>query len=121
VRKRLRKKLRVGEFQELGFTVELTLPPDLDEAAMWLLSDAFLEQAIEANGLLCGGGCGRSWDVFVVHAGRCSATEAHRAAVAAWLAQQPLLLAARIGPLVDAWHIAEAVGGGDVNVAGPIL
>jgi uncharacterized protein YggL (DUF469 family) len=53
MRKRLRKKKHVGEFQELGVELEMTLRAgvDFDE-----FLDAFLCDAVEANGLAFGGG-----------------------------------------------------------------
>lgn len=104
MKKRLRKKLRLGEFREFGFDVKFRLQPGLDDDAIWRLSDAFLEQAIEGNGLVCGGGCGRAWDVFVTRAGRGTATEQHRTAVTAWLQQHHWVSDIEVGPLIDAWH-----------------
>lgn len=106
MKKRLRKKLRLGEFREFGFEVQFRLPADLAEDAMWAFSDAFLQQAIEGNSLMCGGSCGRNWDVFVTRAGRGSASEQQRAAVSAWLQQHPLVSEIRVGPPIDAWHSA---------------
>lgn len=106
MKKRLREKLRLGEFRQFGFEVGFRLPEDLDEASVDAFWDAFVGQAIEAPGLMCGGGCGRVWDVFVTRTGRGSATEGDRCEVAAWLGRQPLVSDIRIGPLVDAWHSA---------------
>ncbi|GAB3499993.1 hypothetical protein GCM10027399_25540 [Curvibacter fontanus] len=54
--RRLRKKLRIGEFQELGFTWEasfkLPLSPDQAEA----LVAALIVEAIEPGDLAFGGG-----------------------------------------------------------------
>ncbi len=56
MKKRLRKKLRRGEFQELGFEVRFRAVDDLSDEAFDNVADAFISQAIEANGLICGGG-----------------------------------------------------------------
>jgi uncharacterized protein YggL (DUF469 family) len=107
VRKRLRKKLHVGEFQELGFEVRFQVADNLSYDAFDTVVDAFINQAIEAQGLLCGGG-GKNpeWNVFVTRKGRGSVTEEHRQAIERWLAACPEVNAVRIGPLVDAWHPA---------------
>jgi uncharacterized protein YggL (DUF469 family) len=55
MRRRLRKKKRLGEFVELGFSVHVEFLPSLDNTGF----DAFLDRwidAIEARGLLFGGG-----------------------------------------------------------------
>jgi uncharacterized protein YggL (DUF469 family) len=107
VRKRLRKKLHVGEFQELGFEVYFRVADNLSYDAFDAVVDTFISQAIEAHGLLCGGGgTNPEWSVFVTPQGRGSATEEHRQAIAAWLAARPEVSTVQIGPLVDAWYPA---------------
>jgi len=105
VKKRLRKKLHVDEFQELGFEVCFHVADNLSHDAFDAVVDAFISQAIEAHGLLCGGG-GKNpaWNVFVTREGRGSVTEAHRQATERWLAARPEVNAVQIGPLVDAWY-----------------
>lgn len=79
MRRRLRKKQRLGEFVELGFVVRAELVPALDDPGF----DAFLDRlidAVEARGLLFGGGGRRdSFEGFVCRRGRASATDADRA------------------------------------------
>jgi len=105
VRKRLRKKLHVSEFQELGFEVRFQVADNLSYDAFDTVVDAFISQAIEAHGLLCGGG-GKNpeWSVFVTRERRGSVTEEHRQAIERWLAAHPEVNAVHIGPLVDAWY-----------------
>lgn len=105
MRKRLRKKKRVGEFQELGF--ELAFAYDVEgEAELDQLWDSFIEQAIEGNNLECGGGGDeKGMEYFVVAAGgRASATEDHRQCVRSWLEAEPCVKNIVVGPLRDAWH-----------------
>lgn len=106
MKKRLRKKLRLREFRQFGFEVSFRLPDDLDEAGVDGFEDTFIADAIEARGLICGGGCGRVWDVFVTHAGRASAADEDRTKLAEWLGRHALVSSIHIGPLVDAWHSA---------------
>ncbi|HTN31971.1 MAG TPA: 50S ribosome-binding protein YggL, partial [Pseudomonas sp.] len=49
--RRLRKKLCVDEFQELGFEVQLNYRDGISDAERNAAMDDFLDQAIEANGL----------------------------------------------------------------------
>ena len=104
MKKRLRKKLRVGEFQELGFAVRFRLPGDLNESGMNAFWDAFIIEVVEAGGFMFGGACGHEWDVFVCRPNRQSATEADRQAIASWLGRHEQVSDILIGPLVDAWY-----------------
>ena len=106
MKKRLRKKLHLGEFREFGFEVGFRLSEDLDESGLDRFWDSFIGEAIEAWGLMCGGACGRVWDVFVTRPGRRSATEQDQRDVAGWLEQRPDVSGVQIGPLIDAWHSA---------------
>lgn len=109
MKKRLRKKLRRGEFQELGFEICFRAAEDISEETFDNVVDAFISQAIEANGLICGGG-GRKpeWEVFVTLDRRGSATEMHRQTVQRWLATYPEISTTQVGPLVDAWYEYQA-------------
>ena len=49
--RRLRKKLCVDEFQELGFELNLEFKEDLTDEAVDAFLDAFLADAMDANGL----------------------------------------------------------------------
>jgi len=90
MRKRLRKKLRVGEFIELGFTARYQVKAGLSSAALDSLLDRFILEAIEANDLHCGGGGGPvEWDFLVCANGRRSATETDCESVRIWLEEQP--------------------------------
>lgn len=106
MRKRLRKKLRLAEFTQMGFTVKYEPAPGLAESAREALLDRFLLQAIEANDLHCGGGGGLEgwWDFFVCANGRRSATDADRQRVRDWLDSQPDVANILVGQLQDAWH-----------------
>jgi uncharacterized protein YggL (DUF469 family) len=48
---RLRKKLCVDEFQELGFELNLDFKEDLSDEAIDAFLEAFIKEAMEANGL----------------------------------------------------------------------
>jgi hypothetical protein len=104
MRKRLRKKLRLGEFQEFGFELRFRLEPTLGQDEVDRFSDSFLLQAIEDNDLLCGGSCGLEWDVFVTRDRRGSVSAKHTAVVRAWLERHPAVHDVFVGELQDAWH-----------------
>ncbi len=100
--RRLRKKLCVDEFQELGFELNLEFKEDLSDEAI----DAFLDEAMDANGLDYVGG-----DDFglVCKADRGSVTEEQRAAVQAWLKGRSELTKIEVSPLLDAWYPEKPV------------
>ena len=97
---RLRKKLRIGEFQTLGFEYDLiwTETPSADVQERFI--DQLLEELIEPRSLSLGGGvtCG------FISARRGSVTDEDRAAFEAWLQQWHHVCHARVGALQDAWY-----------------
>jgi uncharacterized protein YggL (DUF469 family) len=105
MKKRLRKKLRVGEFQERGFDLSFQLSDQVLGGELDTFWDAFIA-TVEERGLMCGGACGRHWDVFVARPRRGSVTEDDRQALVGWLNAHPGVGDIRFGPLVDAWHSA---------------
>jgi uncharacterized protein YggL (DUF469 family) len=102
---RQRKKLRIGEYQELGFHVMAELFGPLDDAQRDTLIDAFLDECIEANGMLFGGGINRDLDGYIVADGkRKSATDEQRECVRQWLEGRSEFTAVRVEALTDAWY-----------------
>ncbi|KPC50187.1 YggL family protein [Amantichitinum ursilacus] len=110
--RRQRKKLRLGEFQELGFTLYLTFHNPLDETAYEQHWDAIIK-CIAGQGL-CVGGLGGSLpiaetDGFVSGWERGTATPEQVASLLDWCSARAEVKEARASELVDAWH-----GWGDV-------
>lgn len=99
--RRLRKKLCVDEFQELGFELNLGFKEGLDDDAIDAFLDAFLIEAMDANGLDYVGGDDYG---LVCLANRGSVTEEQRATVEAWLNARDELTSVEVSPLLDAWY-----------------
>jgi len=99
VRKRLRKKKRLGEFKEYGFEIAFRIRESAQSNPIF---NAFIVEAIEGNGLQFGGSPDGGF--AAANAARASATEEHRAQVRAWLQRQPEVTDIRVGELRDAWH-----------------
>lgn len=99
--RRLRKKLHLEEFQELGFDVEAEFKEIQTGAAEEELLIAFIDGVIEPRGLIYGGGvaCG-----FVCKAGGGSATEEDRSAVQKWLQARSEFTSVTVYELSDAWY-----------------
>ena len=98
--RRLRKRLRVEEFQELGFEIRVQYTAINVQVSDSLLDD-FLDCVIEPRRLAFGGSLPGG---FICAASRGSATEEDRHAVNNWLRSQPEIIAVEIGELVDAWY-----------------
>lgn len=89
-----------SQIQELGFELNLGFKEDLSDEAIDAFLDAFLAEAMDANGLDYVGG-----DDFglVCLANRGSVSEEQRATVEAWLKGRNELTTIEVSPLLDAW------------------
>ena len=97
--RRLRKKLRVGEFQIMGFSLSVTLRDSLtieQDNDFW---DRFILEAIEDQRLTYGG----LTEGYVAPEGDVSATEADRERVKQWLLSHPEVIEFKVGQLSDAY------------------
>ncbi len=104
--RRLRKKLCVDEFQELGFELNLNLKADLSEADIDAFLDEFLRVAMKDNGL---GYVGGEDYGLVCLAKRGSVSEEQRAAVEAWLKGRSEVTDYTASPLIDVWYPETAI------------
>ncbi len=103
MRRRLRKKRRVGEFREDCFELSFQLDPSLRPHAIEEVIDAFIAM-IESYGLQYGGGGWIEWSGIVQGPCRGSATDADRELVLNWLREHPGIVHASAGSLRDAWY-----------------
>jgi uncharacterized protein len=102
--RRQRKKLHIGEFQEMGFSAAARFLPDTSPAQRDELLDAFIA-FIEENGMLAAVSTSTDFDAFIISgAPRGSTTEDQRAAVQGWLSKQDGVTDTVVGEMVDAWH-----------------
>lgn len=99
--RRLRKKLCVDEFQELGFELTLNFKADLSDQVIDSFIDQFLDEAIAGNGLDYVGGEDYG---LVCLAKRGSVSEEQRTAVETWLKGREELQGFEISPLLDVWY-----------------
>lgn len=101
---RQRKKLRLGEFQELGFDVTAKLAKELNQDERSAFINAVIA-AVDEMGLLFGGGFNDGFEGFlVVDVLRGSVTEEQRASFTKWLEGRQELKDVVVGPLKDAWY-----------------
>jgi uncharacterized protein len=99
--RRLRKKLKIAEFQELGFEYKAALVAALDESVQEQMIDAFVKEVIEPRNLALGGWINSG---FVSKFGTGSATEEDKQAVQAWLGNRTELKNVEVSALMDAWY-----------------
>jgi uncharacterized protein len=103
MRKRLRKKRRFGEFQELEFPVAFRLNPKLKESEVEEFLRDLVERA-EERGLVFLGSGDIDWYGAVTRSGRGSPSEEDKMFVHDHLSADPRVEAVTIGPLRDAWN-----------------
>lgn len=102
MKKRLRKKKGLGEFTEWGR--QLVISRNCQEGFAEFL-DAFIDEAIEANGCYCGGGGSAEKLSFIVELGRrVQDPDARMARIETWLVARPDVDSWEVGPEFDIWH-----------------
>ncbi|MGB9095837.1 YggL family protein [Erwinia sp.] len=100
--RRLRKKMHIDEFQELGFSIGFSFPEGTDEATIDKTVDALIEEVIDPNGLAFDGSGYLHWEglVCLQQTGKC--TDEHRELVRKWLEDRKLSNI-QITELFDVW------------------
>jgi uncharacterized protein len=106
LKRRLRKKFHVGEFQELGFEIKVSLKSELSEVDSDKFYVDFILQAVEKNQLMFGGGGdSKSVEGFITSSKKyTSATENQKEQVRNWLKQRDEVFEFQIGDLKDGWN-----------------
>lgn len=101
MKKRLRKKKKVGEYIEWGCELDITL---IDESDFDHFLDLFVSRVEELRCYCGGGGWGKKLSMMV-ELGRGSHLPASRLqSLLAWAKSCPMVESARSGELFDLWH-----------------
>lgn len=100
--RRLRKKMHIDEFQELGFSVQWTFAEGTGVDVIDKTVDAFIDEVIEANGMAFDGSGYLQWEglICLQEVGHC--TDEHRALVTKWL-EEHKLKDVKTSELFDIW------------------
>lgn len=100
--RRLRKKMRVDEFQELGFDLAWQFAEGTTDEAIDEFMDKFFDEIIEPNGLGFGGEGDLIWHGLICtqKLGKC--TDANRKDVEAWLTNAGAK-SVTVSELYDVW------------------
>ncbi len=98
---RLMKKMKLGQFQELGCELVAKVKPGVTDAEAYEAIERLIVDFMEPRGLQFGGG----WEgAFVARNDPGSVTESDRAELQTWLQQEGVLESFEVGPLRDAWY-----------------
>ncbi len=100
--RRLRKKMHINEFQELGFSVGFSFPEESSSETIDTTVDALIEEVIDPNGLAFDGSGYLHWEglVCLQQIGKC--TDEHREKVRKWLEDRKLTNV-QVTELFDVW------------------
>ena len=102
MKKRLRKKRRIGGFAQKGCRLVVLRTTKNDSASF---NDAFILEAIETNGCYCGGSLAEDRLDVVLELGRSSEDPAARLTrIADWLRARSDVAEWRAGPILDLWY-----------------
>jgi len=99
--RRLRKKLRIGEFQEFGFELSVVFNSILNDGAESNFLDDLIDEVITPNGLSFGGGIDYG---YITLSKRGSATLEDIKSVSSWLDLRNEIKSFQVGALQDAWY-----------------
>lgn len=105
MKKRLRKKYRVGEFRELCFEFTFDYKGDVESPECGRFLEALVNDCIQTNGLDCEGSITEDGCLIIVTA--CDPTqtsEEQRKAVKTWLESRPDVEIKAFSELHDAWY-----------------
>ena len=100
--RRIRKKMRVDEFQELGFDVAWKLKDGISGDELDAFIDKFFAEAIQPNALGFGGEGDTLWHGLICTQALGSCTDEHRSAVEKWLTDNGATSVA-VSDLYDVW------------------
>jgi uncharacterized protein YggL (DUF469 family) len=99
---RLRKKLRVDEFQELGFDIAWKFADDIESDAIDSFIDKFFDEVIDPNHLGFGGEGDTLWHGIVCTQSIGKCTDENRMMVEKWLKDNGAT-AVSVSELYDVW------------------
>ena len=100
--RRLRKKMHIDEFQEIGFSVAWRFSEGTSGEQVDQIVDDFINEVIEPNKLAFNGSGYLAWEglICLQEIGKC--TEEHQAIVRKWL-EEHKLEEVRTSELFDIW------------------
>lgn len=105
LKKRLRKKLHVGEFQQFGFQISAQFHAKLKTAEFDELYDDFIDAIEDAKLLFGGGGEESGIKGFITERKKyASPSIEQKEKITSWLANRSEIASYKVGDLKDAWN-----------------
>lgn len=105
MKKRLRKKKHIGDFQELGFSLSFMMKPGISQAELEVFAEVFLTQTFETNSLcFVGTGDLLKWDGLVMTTEVGMVTEEQRQSMISWLEKNDIVGDIDASELLDVWY-----------------
>ena len=101
--RRLRKKLRVEEFQEMGFDLSFNFPVNTAEATIDAVIDALIDEVIEPRKLAFAGSGHLAWEGMICTQALGKCTDEDRAVLKGWLEAKGMEAVA-VTELFDLWY-----------------
>jgi uncharacterized protein YggL (DUF469 family) len=119
MKKRLRKKKRLGEFREWGMEIVadvVGLDESLDSSQGAVICEGVLDDVIEyveSRSFYCAGGVNPKTGLDIVvelgKAGSEAQAVSYGEEVASWFRSHPLLTNVRVGRVFDLWHLPSGI------------
>ena len=104
--RRLRKKLRVDEFKELGFDLSWDFAEGTTETQIDAILDGFIAEVIDPNKLAFAADGNLQWDGMICTETHGKCTEEQREQVKTWLEAKGIQNLI-VSPLFDLWYGEE--------------
>ena len=105
LKRRLRKKNHLGEFQEFGFEVLIKFNSNLDEKEFTRFLDEFIEEIEKQKLLLGGSGNEDDWEGFITSAKKfASPTADQKEFIKKWLESRSYIETVELSDFKDAWN-----------------
>lgn len=100
--RRLRKKLHIEEFQELGFSISWHFAPGTPVENVDSTLDTFINDVIEPNGLAFEGSGYLHWEGLICQQKIAHCTQEHRELIKNWL-EAHQMSEVKVSELFDIW------------------
>lgn len=105
MKKRLRKKLHIGEFQELGFSISFNFKDTATTEEAEAFIGEFLTEVVEHQDLcFAGSGNCTEWEGLIMLNAMGSVTEEQRQTVTSWLEKADKVDNFEASELIDVWY-----------------
>ena len=105
LKRRLRKKNHLGEFQELGFEISVNFKKNTDETEFDKFLSEFIDEIENKDWQFGGGGNSKTWQGFVASERKfASPANEDKEKIKIWLENRSEVERCKVGEFLDAWN-----------------